>query len=702
MKPLLRTLGALPFLVAVFLNAFIDLGHKIVIQNTIFKLYDGSAQVILTAIVNGLILLPFILLFSPAGFASDKYPKSRIMQLSAWAAVGLTAAITGCYFLGWFWAAFAMTFLLAVQSAFYGPAKYGYLKALFGKQRLAQANGLTQAVTIIAVLMGTFVFSIAFEYWYTAEATTESAILQNLVPVGVLLLINSVIELVMMYRLPMLEKTDTRKKFSFSDYATGRSARDSIKALLVRPAIRQAMIGLAIFWSSGQVMLAAFPAFAKFTLGETNTVIIQAILGASGLGIALGSAMAGRLSRNYIETGLIPVGAIGFALGLCLLPYLDSYWAMVANFLFIGFMGGFFIVPLNSLIQFYAKEDELGKLIATSNLVQNLSMLFFLLVTVSFSLLSLSPKSLLMLIAIVALIGSVYTVIRLPQSLVRLLFSYIMSRRYRINVEGMKNVPEKKGVLLLGNHISWIDWAIVQIACPRPVRFVMLKSIYERWYLQWFFKLFGCIPIEAGSSSQQSLEQAAELLNKGEVVCLFPEGMISRNGHLAQFRPGFERAAAMCNDDVVIQPFYLRGLWGSQFSKSSDNFKRLRSAGVRRDLIVAFGKPLPKTTDTSTLKQGVFDLSIRSWQSYAQHLPTLPKAWIESVKKQGNTVSIVDTLGQSLSTQQALTASITFSRKIIKRSPEQNIGLLLPTSAGGVLANMAVLISGKTVVNLNY
>ncbi len=702
MQSLIRTVGALPFFIAVFLNSVIDLGHKIVIQNTIFKIYDGSEQVILTAIVNSLILLPVILLFSPAGFIGDKYPKNKIMRATAWLAVGLTIGITVCYSLGWFWLAFSMTFLLAVQSAFYFPAKYGYIKGLFGKERLAQGNGAVQAISIAAILSGTIIFSVGFEYFFSTEATTKSDLLKQLVPLGYILIANSIFEVVMTYRLPQHEETDHQKKFVAKEYLTGRSAIKNLKPLLYRHNIRQAMIGLALFWSVGQVMLAAFPAFAKITLGETNTVMIQAILGASGIGIALGSALAGRLSRNYIETGLIPVGSIGFALGLLLLPNLSNHAMMALNFLFIGVMGGLFIVPLNSLIQFYAKETELGQILATNNFVQNVAMLFFLLLTVTFSLLSLSPRFLLVLIAVVALVGSIYTIIRLPQSLVRLLFAYIVSRRYQINVEGMKNIPEKKGVLLLGNHISWIDWAIVQIACPRPVRFVMLKSIYERWYLQWFFKLFGCIPIQSGASSQKSLEQVAELLDQGEVVCLFPEGMISRNGHLAEFRRGYERAIELTENDVTILPFYLRGLWGSQFSRSTENFKRVRGGGARRDIIVAFGSPLPKTTKTSELKRRVFDLSISSWQVYAEELPTIPNAWIDTVKRQGNCLSIADTLGQPLSTHQALTGAIAFSHEMQKISPERNIGLLLPTSAGGMLANMAVLLAGKTVVNLNY
>ena len=145
--------GFLPYVCMLFLNAFIDLGHKIVIQNTVFKIYDGQQQIILTAIVNALILLPFILLISPAGFCSDKYPKNKVMRISAWVAVILTLCITLFYYLGWFWPAFTMTFMLALQSAFYSPAKYGYIKELVGKDHLASANGVVQASTTIAILV---------------------------------------------------------------------------------------------------------------------------------------------------------------------------------------------------------------------------------------------------------------------------------------------------------------------------------------------------------------------------------------------------------------------------------------------------------------------------------------------------------------------------------------------------------------------
>jgi len=702
MTKLRQLRGALPYFLIVFLNAFVDLGHKITIQNTVFKVYDGDTQVVLTAIVNGLILLPFILLFSPAGFIADKYPKSRVIRSAAWVAVGLTSAITYCYYQGWFIAAFAMTFLLAMQSAFYSPAKYGYIKSLFGKDNLGQANGHVQAITITAILFGTFAFSILFESWFPAHVNDPASILKAIAPIGWLLVINSLFELILSYRLPKLEPVDKQAKFNWAEYLKGRMASQNLKSVINRDVIRLSIIGLAVFWSVGQVLLAAFPAFAKETIGVTNTIIIQGILAACGVGIAIGSMLAARWSRHHIETGLIPVGAIGITIGLFLIPHLDSTTSHTINYLFIGIMGGLFIVPLNSLIQFYAREHELGNVLAANNLFQNLSMMSFLIATASFALLGLSSKSLLIATSFITLIGTTYTVYKLPQSLVRFVLGLVVSRFYRVNVQNLHNLPEQGGVLLLGNHISWVDWAIIQIACPRPIRFVMIKNIYERWYLKWFFQMFGIVPIESGASSRKSLERVAELLNRGQVVCLFPEGSISRTGHLAEFRRGYERTCAQANDDVVILPFYLRGLWGSQFSRSSAKLKSNRSNGLSSDIIVAFGEPLSKDTTADVLKSRVLDLSISSWQEYSQNLPTLPHAWIDSVKDMGNRMSIADTLSDPISANQALTAAIAFSKRIRKFSPEQNIGLLLPTSTAGVLANMATLLCGKTVINLNF
>jgi acyl-[acyl-carrier-protein]-phospholipid O-acyltransferase/long-chain-fatty-acid--[acyl-carrier-protein] ligase len=703
MIPLRKLPGMLPYLAAMFLNAFVDLGHKIVIQNTVFKIYDGNTQVVLTAIVNALILLPFILLFSPAGFLSDRFPKNVVMRTTAWFAVGLTLLITLCYYQGWFWGAFGMTLLLGMQAALYSPAKYGYLKPLVGKERLAGGNGAVQSITIVAILGGTFLFSILFEQRFALfGGHNESEIVRAIAPLGWLLVICSIIELALTYRLPQLESGAPELRFTAADYVRGRALRENLQPLRDRAVIRLSIIGLAVFWAVSQVMLAAFPAFAKETLGIHNTILMQGMMASSGIGIIIGSLLAGRVSQRHIETGLIPIGALGIALALLWLPGLQSVAAHSLNFLLIGIMGGFFIVPLNALMQFHAGEHELGKILAANNLLQNIAMLGFLVVTVVVAILGADTKGLLLMIAVVALVGTGYTVLKLPQSLVRFALGFLLTRRYRLQVQGFKFIPERGGVLLLGNHISWIDWAIVQIASPRPIRFVMLQSIYQRWYLRRFFEAFGAIPISQGGGAQAALERVAQLLREGEVVCLFPEGTISRSGHLATFRTGFERACALLGPgDAVIVPFHLRGLWGSQFSRAGAPLKQARGSGLQRDIIVAFGAPLPSTTRADVLKRRVLDLSVLSWQRYVQSLPALPAVWLRSALQVPGRLAVADA-GRALAGSEFAALTLALAARMRRESKGRNIGLLLPSDSVAAIASMAVLCAGRTVVHLNY
>ncbi|MCG8378237.1 MAG: MFS transporter, partial [Proteobacteria bacterium] len=700
MTYLFKYKGFLPYMVVVFLNAFVDLGHKIVIQNTVFKIYDGQEQIVLTAIVNALILLPFILLISPAGFCSDKYPKNKVMRISAWVAVVITLCITLFYYLGWFWPAFAMTFMLALQSAFYSPAKYGFIKELVGKNNLATANGLVQATTTIAILAGIFIFSILFEQNLAGTTYDDtSSLLMNIAPIGWGLVFFSVIELILAYLLPQKQPVDEEMKFELKDYSQGKYLKANISAVLSREIIFLSIVGLSLFWAISQVMLAAFPAYAKETMHITNTIIVQGTMACAGMGIMLGSIIAGRISRTHIETGMIPVGSIGIALCLLILPGLGNEYLQAINFLAWGMFGGFLIIPLNALIQFHAEEDELGRILAGSNFFQNCVMLSFLGLTVVFALYGIGSLGLFTILLVVAVCGTIYTVYKLPQSLVRFIVSYIIGHRYRLQVLGLKNIPEKGGVLMLGNHISWIDWGIIQMASPRPIRFVMIRNIYERWYLKWFLDIFNVIPVSAGAS-KGAIQEINTALNNGDVVCLFPEGTISRTGQLAEFQRGYEKAAE--NANALILPFYLRGLWGSWFSRSSEKLKNLRSTGIKHDIIVAFGETLPIDTTTDELKKRVFDLSIDSWEHYTSDLPAIGSAFIDNAKRNSDELMVADSIAGPLTGIKFLTAVICFSRLIKKYSREQNIGLLLPTSSAGAIANMAAILRGKTVVNLNF
>jgi acyl-[acyl-carrier-protein]-phospholipid O-acyltransferase/long-chain-fatty-acid--[acyl-carrier-protein] ligase len=705
MKHVLKVTGLFTFLAVAFLNTFVDLGHKIIIQNTIFKNYDGAELIVLTSIVNALILLPFILLFTPSGYLSDKFPKNQIMRISAWVAVAITLLITFAYYQGWFWFSFGMTFLLAMQSALYSPAKYGYVKELVGERRLAQANGLVQAVTTIGILVSTFFFSILFEKIIASNEaigklfTDKNALIGMIAPLGWVLVALTVIELIMAYRLPQLKPTNRRMRYHWDDYIRGKTQQRNIRLAKRHPYIWLSILGLAVFWGISQVVLATYPAYAKEFLGITNTAVVQGLMAMAGIGIMIGALIAGRVSRNHIETGLVPVGAIGVTIALVLIRAFDSPFMQGLNFLFLGIMGGFFVVPLNALMQYHARSNQLGRILATNNLIQFSVMLLFLVITSTLSYYQFGSTGILWGLAIVAFAGTLYTISKIPESLLRFVIARLFHARYRMRVLGFEDLPASGGILLLGNHISFVDWALVQIASPRPLHFVIERGYYERWYLKGFLKMFGAIPINSGGSAA-SLEKINRLLKDGKAVCLFPEGTISRTGQLSEFKRGYEKAIAGTRAKIV--PFYLHGLWGSRFSRSSGFLKEARQSGFKRDIIVAFGDPLPADTDVDQLKRRIFDLSFASWQSYVRTLDSIPLAWLKTAKRMSFQMAATDIQGEPLSHHKFITAVFRFSRLIAQKSPEQNIGILVPSSVGGAITNLAVLALGKTVVNLNF
>ncbi|MFC6669045.1 MFS transporter [Marinobacterium aestuariivivens] len=706
MSELMKVRGFLAFVAVAFINAFVDLGHKVIIQNSLFKSYDGNEQILLTAIVNGLILLPFILLFTPAGYVSDKYPKHRVMRISAWAAIVVTLMITGCYYLGWFLPAFGLTFVLALQSALYSPAKYGYIRELVGTDQLSEGNGWVQAATMVAILSGILVFSLLFEMRLAGNgdmARSPSELVQQIAPLGWFLVAGACLETWLAHRLPARSETDSRLRFDWPGYRRGCIlARNLGHIVSIRP-IWLSILGLAAFWSISQVMLAVFPAFAKAQLGELNTFVIQGAMALAGVGIMVGSVLAGRLSRHHINVGLIPLGACGVALGLLLLPGAPHLGLSALLFLLIGLSGALMVIPLNALIQFNAEHHASGRVLAGNNFIQNVAMLGFLVLTVISAYRDIPGHWLLYGLAAIATVGALAAILLLPEALIRLLVAAVLRGKYRLQVLGFEHLPEEgHGTLLLGNHISWLDWAMIQMACPRHVHFVMERSIYERWYLRGFLDLFGVIPISSGNS-REALQRVARLLEAGKVVCLFPEGTISHTGQLGSFRRGFERACAAVarGSGAKIVPFYLRGLWGSRFSRSGSRLQARRRMGLKRDLIVAFGAPMPLDSRAGQVKKRVFELSIHAWNRYADGLETVPRAFVRTAGQAPAHWAIGDSTGSPLSYPWLLCACALLSRRL-RRLSGRNLGLLLPTSSAGAMANMAALMAGKTVVNLDF
>ncbi|MDR3346661.1 MAG: acyl-[ACP]--phospholipid O-acyltransferase [Campylobacteraceae bacterium] len=700
MYQLLKIRGFLPFLLVMFINASVDLAHKITIQNVLIKSFDGDMLVILSALINGMILLPFVFLFSAAGFINDKFPKTTVIRYATLTAIGLSAMILLSYSQGWFIAAFAMTFLLAVQSAIYSPAKYALIKKLSGVDKLSLANGVVQALTIVAILLSSFAFSAIFESFYTPNDTNPNSILRHMMPIGFLLVILSSLEAFFAFKIPFFDAKQSKDKFKIKEYLKFKYLRKNIRIVKSNKDIWLSIIGLSIFWGISQMVIAAFPAHYKMVTEDSNAVIIQGILCVSALGLISGSMIAGIYSKRHIELGIIPIGALGIFAALWGMTFASNAFSFGFCSLVFGFFGGLFIVPLNSVIQYFSSDSQMGKILAGNNFVQNCVMVSFLVLTVVFVLLDFSTTQLFFITAFIAFLGALFTIKRVPHLFTRILLFPILKLGYKTDIQGIENIPPTGGVLLLGNHISWIDSLILQVASPRALKFVMFKAYYDKWYLKWIFKFFDVIPI-AGGASKSAIENVRARLKKGEVVALFPEGIISYNGQLGKFERGFELAVEEIN--VPIIPFYLRGLWGSTFSRADDYYK-VRQSGIKKEIVIAFGEALSHTAKAIDVKKAVIKLSLAAWDFYISNQKPLHYHWLKRANSSLFAASIVDqATGVKLSNLKLLTSVILFIKKLKGAlRDEENIGVLLPSSAAGSIVNLALFALGKKPINLNY
>ena len=595
--------GAIPYLLALFLNAFTDLGHKIVIQNTVFKIYDGHEQIVLTSILNALILLPFIFLLTPAGYVSQRFSKVQVMQYGALAAIVITFGITLSYYQGWFWCAFGLTFILAAQSALYSPAKYGYITELVSVNRISGLNAVVQSVTTVAILSGIMVYTFFFETSLHESYESQGDILRQIAPLGWLLVAGSALEYLLTLRLP--HKTPTSvQTFDFKRYLNGSYFRLNWNSIRSNHTVFEAIILLSLFWSISQVILATFGAHAKSTLHEENTIVVQGLMALAAFGIIIGSFFASNISKYYLHRGLIPLGSLILTISLLALPLAQSLTLIAGIFFIFGIGGAMMIVSLNALIQSHAEQKELGFILAGNNWVQNISMIVFLAMTTVAAIAGYESVPLFWMMFGISLLTTVWVVVRYGDYLLWLFFENMLAMRYEIIPIGLHHIPKHGSVLLLGNHISWIDWILVQIGIERRIGYMMERSIYDKKLIRPIMKLGRVIPVSS-AAAKDAFRSAKKRLQENEIIGVFPEGGISHDGNIGKIYPGFQIIAQ--GIDGVIIPFYIDGIYGSIFSRAPKRHVSMFNI-VRRRIRIIYGAPLSMDSDAKTLHKAIIHL----------------------------------------------------------------------------------------------
>jgi acyl-[acyl-carrier-protein]-phospholipid O-acyltransferase/long-chain-fatty-acid--[acyl-carrier-protein] ligase len=648
----------------------------------------AEAEVLLVGV---LFAAPFILFSMTGGFLADRFSKRTVTIATKLFEIGVMLFAIAGFARHSMAMSLAALFLASTQGALFGPSKYGLLPELLPEDRLSWGNGVIELGTFLAAIAGTLV-GVNLSKWF--EGRQEYS--------GVCFLLFSVVGLVTSLGISRVPAADPAKKFQFNFLGDlwkhgGRIRQDRVLWL--------AVVGNTFFFFLGALLQFDIVFYGRDVLRipEPESGFLQAAI---AIGIGLGSLAAGYLSGGKIEYGLIPLGAIGITLfGFLLAAPGLPFNAVLLLLAALGFFGGFFIVPISALLQHRPEEHHRGGVLATANL---LSFVGILLASVVYYLekhsLRLGPAGIFFWTSFLTLAALIYVLWLLPDSLLRLLLWVAAHTIYRLDLKGQENIPARGGALLTPNHSSWIDAILLISATDRPIRFLMFKGVYDHPLIKPFAKILKIIPIASDQGPREmihSLRQASDALRNGEVVCIFPEGEITRIGQMLPFRRGFERIIK--GIDVPIIPVNIDGLWGSIFSFSGGRFLWKLPRHIPYPVRVTFGAPLPATASTTEVRTAVQQLGVDAFERRRRYMKPLTRSFVQMARRHSRRFAMADGRTPRVTFGEALTKTVFLARRLRPLWKDQKmVGLLLPSSIPGALVNWAALLQGKVPINLNY
>ena len=632
---LLRTRRFLPFFLTQFFGAFNDnlFRNALVVSLTYGASAAAAKAGLLSNVAQGLFILPFFLFSALAGQLADKYEKSRLIRQTRLAEVFVMLCAAAALYSGHVPTLLALIFLLGVLATLFGPLKYSLMPQHLRQSELIGGNALVDAGTFVAILIGTISggllvptaeLSPGAQAEHTGNANTLAAAVMVAVAVGTYLCARLI---------PRAEATDPGLKINFNPL-TG--TWQMLKFAAQSRAILNSLLGISWFWLVGALILAQLPAYARDVLGGDKTVFTL-LLAAFSVGTALGSLACERLSGHKVEIGLVPLGSIGMT--ICLLDLYFEHpagaaapgdvldwtaflaaggWDIALDCALIGFFGGLFIVPLYALILSRSAESHRARIIACNNILNAGFMVIATLIAIVWlEVLHLSIPQLFIFAAVLNAVVATYIYTLVPEFLMRFLIWVLVNTLYRIRLRGLENIPEHGPALIVCNHVSFVDALVIGGSVRRPVRFVMDHTIFRIPVMGFIFRTARAIPIAPARENAALLEKAfdridAELAD-GEIVCIFPEGKLTRDGEMSEFKKGVERILE--RRKVPVVPMALRGLWGSFFSRRDGKaaMSQLPSRFWSRIELVATA-PVPGGTATSADLQRIVSGLRAEWQ----------------------------------------------------------------------------------------
>ncbi|WP_413624598.1 MFS transporter [Luteibacter sp. Lutesp34] len=572
-----------PFFWTQALGAFNDNAFRnAMVMLVAFQMGLPDAQVSLyTNLAPALFILPYFLFSATAGQLAEKYEKTRIIRYVKLFEIAAMAIAAVGFFTHHVSLLLVVLFLMGVHSTVFGPIKYSILPQALERSELVGGNALVETGTQLAMLVGMIVGN---SLMLIAGYGTLAA---SLTTIGI-----ACAGYLASRAIPAAPATAPDLRFNWNPFSETWRV---LKITHEDRAVFNAVLGISWFWFFGTVMIAQLPTYTRHVLGgdgSVNTLVLTLF----SLGTGVGSLMCERLSRKRVEIGLVPMGAFGltvFAIDLyfarpATVPGMaldwmafvgvPGAWRAMLDLTMIGAFAGFYVVPLFAFVQSRAPRERLSRVIAGNNIVNALLICAAAAFGIGLTALGLDVPTIFLVTGLVNIAVAVYIFTLVPEFMMRFITWVLVNALYRVRVDGLKNVPDEGAALVVCNHVSFMDPLILMASVRRPMRFVMYYKIYDIPVLRFVFRTAKAIPIAGRNEDPQLMERAFEAVDealaRGEVVCIFPEGGITRDGSIQNFRPGMDRILA--RRPVPVVPLALRGMWGSIFSRRDSALHRAR------------------------------------------------------------------------------------------------------------------------------
>ncbi len=466
------------------------------------------------------------------------------------------------------------------------------------------------------------------------------------------------------------------------------------------PGVLRPVAAESLFYFVGGVLMITLMQMARVAhpsgvgAGEASGVLMALV----GAGIGVGSLVAASLGRREYRLGVIPLAALGMAVGLVLLAAGAPSWIVLIG---IGACGGLFCVPVSSALIERAPTATRGSVLAASSLCSSVTGVLAVAVQLGLAQgLGWGPGAQLVFLAVVMLAAAVMAVRWLKVELLTMVARGLGHTFYRVRTMGATHLPESGGALLVCNHVSYVDAIILALASERPIRFLSYEGFFSVPVLGWLLRGFGAIPV-SGAHSKDAIRAAAARVREGELVCIFPEGQLTRTGSLMELKRGYELIARQA--DCAVIPVVTDGLWRSIFSFERGRYFFKVPNSLRIAVRVNFGAALADTSPAN-LRRVMSELGADAFAARPKLDGSLDVELVRALRRRPWRVAVADHgLGGKRMRAGVL---LGVCGAVAKRwrgefAGDERVGVILPPGIGGTVANVALLLAGKTPVNLN-